>query len=494
MLRVPSTPWMSALLICLTLLIFALDTFSPLDMAIAVMYVVVVLLSASVWQRRGVLLVTAVCMAMTVISYLLTHTVVFSGAASGRMTVGLLAIGITSFLSLRGQAATNALLAREHALRRSEAFLAGTQRISKTGSFSFKAPGGEMYWSDEAARIFGYPAHVTPTMERVLMHTAPEDRHHVRAAFEQSLKGENVVDLRHRLLMPDGELKYVQVLAHAQYGQDGACEYLGALTDVTAAVLAEQALHRSQVQLAHATRVTMLGELAASIAHEVNQPLAAIATNGEACLRWLNRPQPELDEARATVTSILDASQRATGVIRRIRALARRSDPQHAPLDLNVIVEESVDLVRRELDNHHVALMLALAPGLPAVGGDRVQLQQVIINLLMNAMQAMAGCAPGRAVLTLHTQPGEHGGVQLSVGDSGPGIPAAAMPRLFEAFYSTKEDGMGMGLPICRSIIETHGGRIWARQPAPDCPVAGATILFSLPAHESAYDSAHESN
>jgi two-component system sensor kinase FixL len=344
-----------------------------------------------------------------------------------------------------------------------------------------------MYWSDEAARIFDYPLDVAPTMERVLERTSPEDRHIVRESFEQSLRREGEVDLRHRLLMPDGELKYLQVLARPQCHEDGSCEFLGAVIDVTAAVLAEQALHRSQVQLAHATRVTMLGELAASIAHEVNQPLAAISTNGEACLRWLNRPQPEMEEARATLTSILAASQRATGVIKRIRALARRSDPQHALLDLNTVVEESVDLVRRELDNHQVALMLSLAPGLPLVQGDRVQLQQVIINLLMNAIQAMSACAPGQAVLTLHTQrssEGEERRVQFSVSDSGPGIPAAAMPRLFEAFYSTKQDGMGMGLPICRSIIETHGGRIWVRQPAPDCPVTGATILFSLPSHE----------
>jgi PAS domain S-box-containing protein len=475
---------MSALLICLTLLIFAVDTFTPLDMAVAVMYVVVVLLSASVWQRRGVLLVTGICMGLTVASYLLTHTDVFSGAASGRMLVGLLATGITSFLALRGQAATNELLAREDALRRSEAFLAGTQRISKTGSFSFKSPSGEMYWSDEAARIFGYPLGLAPTMELVMQRTAPEDRHHVREAMEQSLKCEGEIDLRHRLLLPDGELKYVHVLAKPRHGKDGACEYLGAATDVTAAVLAEQALHRSQVQLAHATRVTMLGELAASIAHEVNQPLAAISTNGEACLRWMNRPQPELDEARATVASILESSVRATGVIKRIRALARRSDPQHAVLDLNTVVEESVDLVRRELNNHHVALALALAPELPPVCGDRVQLQQVIINLLMNAIQAMGACPPGKAVMTLHTLRNADGAVQLSVSDSGPGIAAADMPRLFEAFYSTKEDGMGMGLPICRSIIETHGGRIWVRQPSPDSPPAGATILFSLPAHE----------
>jgi PAS domain S-box-containing protein len=484
MLQVPRTPWMSALLICLMLLIFTIDTFSPLDMAIAVMYVVVVLLSAGIWARRGVLLATAACLALTFLSYALTHSEVFSPAASGRLLVGLLAISVTCVLVLRGQAATNELIAREEALRRSEAFLAGTQRISKTGSFSFKAPGGEMYWSDEAARIYGYPLAVEPTMARILAHTAPEDRRVVQEAIDQSLRCEGEIDLRHRLLMPDGELKYVHVLSRPRHNKEGECEYLGALTDVTAAVLAEQALHRSQVQLAHATRVTMLGELAASIAHEVNQPLAAISTNGEACLRWLNRPQPELDEAKATVASILTASARATGVIKRIRALARRSDPTYAELDLNSVVEESVDMVRRELNNHHVALMLGLTPGPQPVNGDRVQLQQVFINLLMNAIQAMHACHPGQAVLTLQTQRNADGALQVSVSDSGPGIPASAVPRLFEAFYSTKEDGMGMGLPICRSIIENHGGRIWVKPAAPDSPVAGATILFTLPAHE----------
>ena len=195
-----------------------------------------------------------------------------------------------------------------------------------------------MYWSDEAARIFGYPPDATPTMERVLERSAPDDRPLVRAALERAPGAEGVVDLRHRLLLPDGRLKYVHMLAEPRYDKQGACEYLGAVTDVTAAVLAEQALHSAQVQLAHATRVTMLGELAASIAHEVNQPLAAISTNGEACLRWMNRP--------------LASNMLAT--------VARRSDPQHAVLDLNAVAEESVDLVRRELDTHRVALTLSL--------------------------------------------------------------------------------------------------------------------------------------
>ncbi|MET0319412.1 MAG: ATP-binding protein [Duganella sp.] len=485
MRRDSRTPLLSTLLIVSTLLIFIMDTFTPLDVAIAVLYVVVVLLSASVWQRRGVLWTCAACLLATMLSYVVTHLDVFSVAAVGRMVVSMSAIGITTFLALSNQAATNALLAREKALRRSEAFLAGSQRISKTGSFSVKPPGGEMFWSDEGARIFGYPVDVTPSIDLVLARTAPDDHKLVQAAFDRCVACLGSIDLRHRLVMPDGATKYVQVLAEPLFSKDGDCDYLGAITDVTAAVVAEQALHRSQVQLQHATRVTMLGELAASIAHEVNQPLAAISTNGEACLRWMNRPQPDLEEARYTVNAILEASARATGVIKRIRALARRSDPQHLGLDLNHLAEESADLVRRELNNHHVALVMALAPGLPPVHGDRVQLQQVIINLLMNAIQAMGHCAAGQAVLTLRTRREDDDTLWLGVSDTGPGIAPADLPRLFEAFYSTKADGMGMGLPICRSIIDTHGGRIWAVEPAAGAP-SGATIVFSLPVMKDA--------
>jgi len=148
------------------------------------------------------------------------------------------------------------------------------------------------------------------------------------------------------------------------------------------------------------------------------------------------------------------------------------------------VVEESVDLLRRELNNHHIALMLDLPPDLPPVFGDRVQLQQVFINLLINAIQAMAACQPGQAVLTVQTQRDADGALQVCVSDTGPGIPPADMPRLFEAFYSTKQDGMGMGLPICRSIIENHGGRIWAKAATPESPKAGASIYFTLPVHE----------
>ena len=478
MVRGSDTPLLSTLLVALTLLIFVIDALTPLDIAIAVMYVVVVLLSASIWQRHGVILVTTLCLLLTLIAYGMSHALFFDGPASGRLLVSLAAIGITAFLALKSQAVTNDLLQREESLRRSEAFLAGTQRISKTGSFSFKVPSGVMYWSAEAARIFGYDASVSPTIERVLEHTAPEDRNLVRGAFDRALRGEGPIDVRHRLMLPEeGGLKYVHVLAHAGYNQAGECEFLGALVDITESVLAEQALHRSQLHLAHVTRVTMLGEMAASIAHEVNQPLAAISANGQACLRWLGRPQPEVDEARAAVASLLDASARATDVISSIRALARKSEPQHLALDLSAVAVEAVELVRRELASQQIALMLELAGDLPPVCGDRVQLQQVMINLMMNAMQAMQSCAPAQAVLTVQTERAGDGAVQFSVSDSGPGIPPQHLPKLFDAFFSSRADGMGMGLAICRSIVDAHGGRIWAHSP----PGAGATFQFSLP-------------
>ena len=482
MVRVPGSPLLSILLVAVTIMIFVVDTFTDLDVAIAVMYVVVVLLSASVWRRRGVILTTIACLMLTLIAYGMIHATIFSGPASGRLVVSLAAIGITAFLALSGQAATEDLLAREEALRRSEGFLAGTQRISKTGSFSLRAPEGTMYWSAEAARIFGYPADLAPTMALVLERVLPEDRAQVRAAMDQALRCDGRVDLRHRVRTLDGKLKHLHVLAHPTYDKAGHCEYLGAVMDVTAAVQAEHALHESQVQLAHVTRVTMLGELAASIAHEVNQPLAAIATNGEASLRWLNRREPNLDEARAAIASLLEASARATEVIRRIRALARRSDPNHQPLEINSVAQEAASLVQRELSAHAVSLRLELAPDLPTVCGDRVQLLQVLINLLMNAMQAMDGVSGGPATLTLRTTLDADGSVQCHVADTGPGIPPDHLPRLFEAFFSTKDNGMGMGLPICRSIIETHGGRIWARSSVG----AGATLSFALPVTDSA--------
>lgn len=240
----------------------------------------------------------------------------------------------------------------------------------------------------------------------------------------------------------------------------------------------EESLRLSHAQLAHVTRVTTLGELAASIAHEVNQPLAAMSANGEAALRWLRRDPPDIGEVRESLERILADTTRASEVIRRIRSLARKSDPQYAPVDLAEVAHDCAALLHRELAAHGAQLALRLADAVPPVLGDRVQLQQVLINLLMNGMQAME---PRGGALRLVVERAAQQTVRISVADEGPGIPEHQAGRLFEPFFSTKQDGMGMGLPICRSIVETHGGRIAAVQGG-----TGATIEITLPAVQEA--------
>lgn len=341
--------------LALTAAIFAIDALTPLDVAIAVLYVAVVLLSATVWPRRGVIAVTALCIALTLIAYGASHGFDQSDAALARCLVSLAAIAITAFLALKGQAAALALLQRE------------------------------------------------------------------------------------------------------------------------------EALNVARGQLAHASRVSTLGELAASIAHEVNQPLAAIETHGEACLRWMNRPEPDMGEVRAAVQAMQRDARRASEVIRRIRAMASQAGPSFAPLAVNEVVSESCDLLRRELQRHGAALRLELQAGLPVVKADKVQLQQVLINLVMNAAQAMSGASVRERRIEVRTaaETGEDGraAVSVQITDTGPGFPPDHLKRLFDAFFTTKKDGMGMGLPICRSIIEAHGGAIRAW----NLEQGGAAMAFRIP-------------
>ncbi len=240
---------------------------------------------------------------------------------------------------------------------------------------------------------------------------------------------------------------------------------------------AEEALREAQADLAHVTRVTTLGEIAASIAHEVNQPLAAVVANAEACLRWLDRGTPDLDAARRSVEWIIDDANRASEVIRRVRALANKSDVEKAPLDINDVVKEVIALVQGELVSHRVSLRMEFANALPVVPADRVELQQVVINLVMNGIEAMQSVADRPRELLIRSLQDETQQVLVSVTDCGVGISAENADRLFNAFFTTKTNGMGMGLSICRSIIEAHGGRLWASANLPH----GATFQFTLP-------------
>jgi PAS domain S-box-containing protein len=365
----------------------------------------------------------------------------------------------------------------EEALRRSEAYLAEAQRLSATGSFGWRVASGEVVWSEGIYRIFGFDRTVKPTIDLVLQRVHPDDRESVRREVDRVAEGNHDFDGEHRLLMPNGLVKQIQVRSHRGECELGDAEIVGAVMDVTAARVAQEALHAAQAELARVARFSTLGEIGASIAHEVNQPLAAIVANAEACLRWLDHETLDLDEARSAVAAIVDDGKRTGEIVRSIRALSNKTDSDRAPLDINDVINEALALVRRELVTHRVSLRTELAPVLPAVVASRVQMQQVINNLVINSIEAMEAVIDRPRELVIRSYRDTAGQTSVTVKDSGIGIKSESADRLFDAFVTTKFNGTGLGLSICRSIIQAHGGSIWTE---PNLS-GGAVFGFSLP-------------
>lgn len=577
--------------------VFILDTITPAEVAVAVLYVGVVLLSARFLQRRGVVLVSLGLMALAVLSYLLSDQHFQStGIALSTRFLSLAAIGVTAFLAVQSQAretvlreqaglldlthdtifvrdmndvivywnrgaeelygwkkaeavgkvthqlmqtifplplekikaellrngrwegelvhtkkdGTQAIVASrwsvqrdawgrpvatletnnditlrkqaEDALRRSEAYLTEAQRMSLTGSFGWKVSSGEIFWSAETLRIFGYDQTTTPSLELVMERTHPTDLARVRQLLDRAPREGKDWQIEHQLLLPGGSVKSVHVVARAVTDQSGGVEFVGSIMDVSAAKRAEQKLRHAQAELAHIARVTTLGELTASIAHEVNQPLAAVVSNAEAASRWLAAEPSNPDKAREILGDIVKDGMRASDIIHRIRAIIKKAPTRMAQVDINEAVLDVITLTRSELQRQGVALQTELTTGLPPIEGDRIQLQQVILNLILNAAEAMSGLDREARETRISTGREASNGVLVTVRDFGPGLDPQSLDHLFEAFYTTKPDGLGMGLPICRSIIEAHGGRLWATANEP----RGAVFQFTLPVERDA--------
>jgi PAS domain S-box-containing protein len=364
----------------------------------------------------------------------------------------------------------------EQELRRSDAFLAEAQRLSRIGSFSWCVPTDKITWSEQLYRIFQLDFDAQVTFELIGTRIHAEDLSVFQEHIERSRRDRSDVQLEFRLQMPDGAVKYVHLAAHLRGGH-GQLEYIGAVQDVTERRSSEEALSKARSELSRVARVSSLGVLTASIAHEVNQPLSGIITNASTCLRMLAADPPNVDGARETARRTIRDGNRASEVITRLRALYGKRDAMIEPVDLNEATREVLALSLSELQRNRVIVQQELADGLPLVAGDRVQLQQVISNLLRNASDAMSTIDDRTRDLLIRTRPDDNDRVLLSVTDVGVGLEPQAADRLFEAFYTTKDEGMGIGLSVSRSVIERHHGLLWATPNSGP----GVTFSFSLP-------------
>jgi C4-dicarboxylate-specific signal transduction histidine kinase len=333
-------------------------------------------------------------------------------------------------------------------------------------------------------RIWGFdPEQGPPDMEVAWRRIHPEDRQAIaQKQIEKAIAGgfQADVGLESRIILPDGTLKYVHRTCHPVFdGTGNVIEYIGTTVDVTARKIAEEALRNTQMELTHANRIATIGQLTASIAHEVNQPIATARNNAASALNFLSRFPPDLDEVREALECVVNDTDRAGGIIDRIRAHVQKVPPRNACFDINEAINELIALARSEAANKRVTVRTDLAEGISPVRGDRVQLQQVVLNLILNAIEAMNSVDGGAPRdLSISTEVRGADEILVSVRDSGPGIDSEYLERVFDSFYTTKPTGMGLGLSICRSIVDAHGGRLWAEANKP----RGTVFQFILPA------------
>jgi PAS domain S-box-containing protein len=368
----------------------------------------------------------------------------------------------------------------EEALRRSESHLAQAQRLARIGSWVFDTVRMRpVHLSTEWLRLQDFdPKDGMPSWEQRLQRIHPEDRARYEDAFKRAIAEKSDLDAEFRILLPDSTIRYIRSVGQRVLDALGeVTQMMGVIMDVTESRQAEQEqerLRQDLARLSHLNRVSTIGELTASLAHEIKQPIGAAVTNAEACLRFLDGDRLNLIEAREAASEMVLDARRAADIIDRVRSLYRKDSSHHETVDLNDLIREMIVMLRDEASRHSVTTCTDLAEGLPRVMGDRVQLQQVLMNLMLNGIEAMRD-TPGE--LTIRSRLAEDQQVQISVADAGVGLPIGKAEQIFNAFFTTKPQGTGLGLVITRSIVESHGGRVWAAANSG----RGTTFCFTLP-------------
>jgi PAS domain S-box-containing protein len=371
-------------------------------------------------------------------------------------------------------------------LRRSEAYLAEAQRLSQTGSWAWSPEEGIRYWSEECYRVLSFdPQGGLPQHEDFIQRLHPDDQPAFRELIQTVSREKTEFEADYRIVHLDGPVRDIHVVGHPVLSTSGhLVEFVGTVIDVTERRRAEQErarLRQLEADLAHINRVSTLGEMIASLAHEVKQPIAAARNNARAALNFLDRSPPDLREVREAVDCIMGDADRAADIVERIRDHIKKAPPRKDRVDLNEAINEVIVLARSAITKNGVSVQTRLTEGSLPVQVDRVQVQQVVLNLILNAVEAMASVEAGARELLISTKQNETNDIVVAVSDSGPGIDPKNLDRVFEAFYTTKSSGVGMGLSICRSIIEAHGGRLWADANKP----RGAVFQFTLPNAEN---------
>jgi C4-dicarboxylate-specific signal transduction histidine kinase len=377
----------------------------------------------------------------------------------------------------------------DEALRRSEAYLVDAQRLTHTGSWAFNVAAREMLHSSrEHSHLYGFdPDRGLPSFEDFQQRVHPEDQRQVIESLERAHRAGTDVEVYFRVVRPDGTTSHIRTVGHpVRNGSGDVSEFLGISMDVTEQWRSErerETLRQAQADLAYVTRVTTMGELTASLAHEIKQPITAAVTDAHTCLRWLGRDQPDVGEAREAAARIIKDATRASDIINRIRVLFKRGALERESLDVNDIIQEMIGLLRSEASRYSISIRSELAGDLPRTLADRVQLQQVLMNLMLNGIEAMKDMGTV-GELTIRSQHGDDGHLVIAVGDTGVGLQPAQVEQVFHAFFTTKPRGTGMGLSVSRSIIESHGGRLWGSSNAGP----GATFQFTLPVDVTAHE------